>query len=314
MPAFARAAILILAVCTWAGLAVCVAHAATATFAPSADLCMGSMAPYSQNNEGQEYWFPIGDNYYPGPMDCRTIMRFDVSSLGNIPNLQVNSISLRLTSVGIWAYDAYGHLIMDSQLPTDNSNPVHPEIHAILPGNRDWTEGPGNGYSFVPNQSCYVAKKTGTIPGSVVIPWTGSAGLTTPGTDYSSTVLSTKTLKYSDVASIGQTVTFTFSGSSNELTGLINTWLADNMQSRDNPGLIMFDPATSTGPAGRRVGFFSLQCTNPPAADTPTPAVYPASYRPQLIVNYSQVPEPGTLVLLASGFFALLARTWRKCK
>lgn len=303
MSAFIRVTTVVLVVLLAAGPVASVAPGATATFTPAGDLCMGSIAPYSQNNEGQEYWFPIGDNYSPGPMDCRTILRFNVSSLGSIPNLQINSITLKLASVGIWAYDVNGHLIMDSQL--DNTNPVHPEIHAILPADNGWVEGPGNGYSFVPNQTCYIAKQTGATPGSVVVPWAGSAGLTTAGTDYDPTVLATRTLYKSQVQSIGQVVNFNFSGSSAQLTSLIDSWLVDNMQSHNNPGLLIFDPTTSQGPAGRRVGFFSLQCTDPPAADTPTPAVYPASYEPQLIVSYSQVPEPGTFVLLASALATL---------
>jgi hypothetical protein len=306
MSVILRVALLIVAIILSSGPTPSSVHAAVAVFEPSADLCMGSMAPYRNNNEGVEYWFPIGDNYSPGPMDCRTILRFDVAALGT-SNLQVNSIALRLTSVGIWAYDNQGNLIMDSQL--DNLNPVHPEIHAIQAANRDWQEGTGTGYDFVPNQTCYAAKQTGTTAGSVVKPWAGSAGLTTPGTDYDSTVLSTKTLYKAQVQSIGQTVEFNFSGTSAQLTGLIDSWLEDNLQSRDNPGLLIFDPTTSQGPAGRRVGFFSRQCTNPP---WPGVQSFPASCRPQLIVNYSVVPEPRALALLASGLIALPVYAWRK--
>jgi hypothetical protein len=272
---------------------------------------MGSTAPYCQNNEGVEYWFPIGDNEATSPMDCRTIMRFDVSSLGAIPNLKVTAISLQVTSVGIWAYDSYGHMIMDSTL--DNTNPVHPEIHAITAPNRDWVEGTGTGYDFVANQTCYVAKQTGITPGSVVKSWAGSAGLTTPGIDYDPVVLATKTLYKSQVQSIGQKVSFSFTGNSDQLTGLINTWLVDNMQSRDNPGLLMFDPTTdptiNPEPDGRRVGFFSSECMNPPWSGVQS---FPASYQPQLIVSYTQVPEPGTIVMLAIGIAGLAIFVWRK--
>jgi hypothetical protein len=284
-----------------AGAAATVAVGAQATFAPSADLCMGTVAPYSQNNEGIEYWCPLG-NYkldYNNPsssMDCRVILRFDVSALGGIPGLQVNSMSIKFTSTGL------NNGICDTDW--DGITPMHPEIHLIKPANRDWEEGTGVGYWFVPNETCCVAKQTGTTPGSVVKPWAGSAGLTTPGIDYDPTVLATKTINENQVDTLGEVFTLDFGGTPSQLTALVNAWLVDNYTlSRDNPGLLMFDP-TTVNDGRRRLGFFSFQCTNPPWTNI---LPYPASYQPQLIVNYSQVPEPGALMLLASGLAALLA-------
>ena len=161
-----------------ASAAATVAIGAQATFKPAADLCMGSVAPYSQNNEGAEYWCPLG-NYKLDPnnpassMDCRNILRFNVASLGGIPNLRIDSMSLKLTSTGL------NNGICDTDW--DGVTPMHPEVHAIMPANRDWQEGTGVGYWFVPNETCCVAKQTGTTAGSVAVPWAGGAGLTTRG-------------------------------------------------------------------------------------------------------------------------------------
>jgi len=288
-----------------AGAAATVAIGAQATFQPTGDLCMGTLAPYSQNNEGAEYWCPLGNYNFNGvpssSMDCRVILRFDVRALGGIPNLRVDSMSLKLTSTGL------NNGICDTDW--DGVTLMHPEIHAIMPANRDWQEGTGVGYWFVANETCCVAKQTGTTPGSVVLPWAGSAGLTTPVVDYNSTVLATAALHENQVDTLGDVFNLDFGGSSAQLTSLINGWLVDNYtKSRDNPGLALFDP-TTVNDSRRRLGFFSLQCTNPPETGIPS---YPASYRPQLIVNYSQTPEPGTLILLAVGLVAVLA--WAQWK
>jgi hypothetical protein len=290
-----------------AGSAATVAIGAQAVFEPTADLCMGTVAPYSQNNEGVEYWCPLGNyklNDNPASsMDCRVILRFNVAALGGIPNLKVDSMSMKLTSTGL------NNGICDTDW--DGVTLMHPEVHAITPANRDWQEGTGVGYWFVANESCCVAKQTGDTPGSVLHPWAGSAGLTTPGVDYNSSVLATAAIQEDQVDTLGDVFSLNFGGSSPQLTALINMWLVDNYTlSRDNPGLVMFDP-TTVNDSRRRLGFFSLQCTDPYWTDVPD---YPAGYRPQLIVNYSQVPEPGTFVLLAAGLVAALAWAQRKQK
>jgi hypothetical protein len=295
---------LLLTVLLAIGVVATPASAVVATFKTTGDIAMGDLSPYKYNNEGAEFWVPLGD------WDCdqRTLMRFDVSSLGGIPNLRVDSISLKLYSVGAGYFE-----------PALNTAPMSLELHTIKAANRDWQEGTGNGYNFVPNETCFVAKKTGATAGSVVAPWAGSPGLNTAGVDYDPKVLATRALVKSNLQTQGQAVDFQFNGGPTELTGLINTWLADNYSlHRDNPGLLIFDPAWTIG-THRRVGFFASQCTNPPTNPWTGPAgpnvpvsPFPASYQPQLVVTYSQTPEPGTLILLVTGGLVLFA--WRNRK
>ena len=278
-----------------AASATAVAFGASATFTTTADLCMGSGAPYRYNNEGSEYWFPIGDWGF----DCRTILRFDVRSLGGLPNLQVQSITLKLFSTGFNDHTQQSSL--------DDVAPLHPQIHAITAANRDWVEGPGTGYDFVPFQSCYVAKRIGADASSVVAPWAGSAGLTTAGVDYSPAILATRSLTRSDLQTPGAEIDFTFTGGQSQLTDLVNTWLSDNyILSRDNPGLVIFD---QTADHSRRANFYSRQCASPPWPDV---ATVPIGYAPQLVINYSSVPEPGAFSLMAIGAIATFAYSRRK--
>jgi hypothetical protein len=231
------------------GVVATPASAVVATFKTTADLAItGNGYPFVYNNEGAEYWLPIGDWGF----DQRAIMRFDVSSLGSVPNLRVDSITLKLFSVGAGYFE-----------PTMATTPMSVEIRAIKSANRDWTEGPGIGYDFVPWQTCGLAKKTGATSGSIAAPWAGSAGLMTPGVDYDSTALATRSLVKSEMDGQGEAVNFQFNGDSSQLTGLIKTWLTDNSLHRDNPGLLICDPAWTIG-TQRRVGFFSRECTNPP--------------------------------------------------
>jgi len=190
MSTFARVTLL-LTVFLAAGSAVSVAPGAVATFTPTGDDSIGSWPYYEYNNEGGLYWTMVGQMGESGGlgMDQRFVTRFNVSSLGGMPNLQVNSITLRLFSAGINIF-----------------NPgvtIHPEVHPVTAANREWVEGPGDvnkggdGTVVVPGTASWSAKITGPVnnpTGPGFAPWAGGAGLTVPGIDYDSTVLTTRTL------------------------------------------------------------------------------------------------------------------------
>jgi hypothetical protein len=290
-----------------------VALGIVAVFTPTADANMGSLPYYQYNNEGGLYWSMVGEmgNFSGVGMDQRTLMRFDVSSLGGLSNLQVSSITLRIFSAGnnYWFSGAA----------------VTPQIYAVSAANRDWVEGTGDpnagGDGLIPinGTCCWAAKSLYVDPSGnpqISDPRThlwagGSGGLTVAGADYDATMLATRSFLPLDTATAGVPYDFTFSGGSTRLTGLINTWLADNYtQHRDNPGLLFLNPVPDPYAPGldRRVCFYARHEFQPgPSAVFPAPPTEWPGWRPELIVTYSQVPEPGTLMLLASGLAALLA-------
>lgn len=320
----ARVAALILAISAFTVLATPEASGATATFTPTADASIGSLTswpsgpgatPLYWNNEGALYWTMCGqigpfDARWAGVgMDTRCIQRYDVSSLGGIPNLRIESISLRLYSVGVDSFWNYGGATL------------RPEIYPIKAANRNWEEGVGDpthggdGLVVDPGKNSWGAKVTGINNGVpyAIEPWAGSPGLNTPDVDYDTTLVATRSLTRANIQTTGTPIDFTFRGSSEQLTSLINSWLVDNYTlHQDNPGLLISNPVADPYAPGlnQRFMFYSR---HPYTSEASWPAPQ-ADWVPQLTVTYSQTPEPGTLALLASGLLALLGYAWRKRK
>jgi hypothetical protein len=230
-----------------------------------------------------------------------------VSALGGIPNLQVNSITLRLYSVGV---DSFWN---------NAGATLYPEIHPITAANRNWEEGigdpthGGDGLVVDPGKNSWGAKVTGITNGVpyAIEPWAGSPGLSTPGVDYDDTLKASRSLTKANIQTNGAPVDFTFSGNSTQLTSLINSWLEDNyVLHRDNPGLLFFNPAANplAPDLNQRFMFYSR---HPWTTENSWPAPNP-SWVPQLIVNYSVVPEPGALALIGMSLLALPIFVWRK--
>jgi hypothetical protein len=317
MSRLVRTSVLVFVLFASMGLAVSFASGAVATFTPTADASIGSLTswpngpgttPLYWNNEGALYWTmcgqlgPFDANWGGVGMDTRCIQRYDVSALGGIPNLRIDSITLRLYSVGV---DSFWN---------NAGATLHPEIHPITAANRNWEEGigdpthGGDGLVVDPGKNSWGAKVTGITNGVpyAIEPWAGSPGLTTSGVDYDNALKATRTLTKTQIQTTGTPVDFTFNGSSAQLTGLINSWLVDNYTlHRDNPGLLLFNPVADPYAPGlnQRFMFYSR---HPWTTENSWPAPQPG-WVPQLIVNYTQVPEPGTLALLVSGLIVLAA-------
>jgi hypothetical protein len=243
-------------------------------------------------------------------MDLRCIQRYDVSSLGGLGAIKVNSIKIRVYSAGV--VDPFWNF---------SGATLHPEIHPITEANRNWFEGPanppigGDGIYPIDGANCWNAKVTGLNNG---VPyareaWAGSPGLYTPGVDYDDTLKASRVLSYNDIKTLGQAVEFTFSGTSAQLTALINSWIDDNYNKhQDNPGVVFMNPLADPCAPGlnQRFQFYSK---HPWTTYDPWPIDHP-EWLPQLIVNYTVVPEPGTLVLLTAGAISLLMVIRRRRK
>lgn len=84
-------------------------------------------------------------------------------------------------------------------------------------------------------------------------------------------------------------IDFVFTGTTAQLTALIDAWLVDNVtNAQANPGLLLLQPGFNVaGPDIVRMNFHTRV-----AAD--------AGDRPKLIVTYTAIPVPAGLLLLAA--------------
>jgi hypothetical protein len=341
---YTRFATLAFAILVFASLSVPFATATTYTTTPIADGSIGSLPtwpnsdgqqPLCWNNEGG--WYdtmvgqigPLDSNWYDKNgvgygMDLRCFQRYDVSALAGIPNLRVDSISLTVYSIGS-NYDPFW---------SQNNNQVtlHPEIHPISRANGDWVEGAGDpvylgdGVTPVDGATCWNAKDTASTyydahgvrhyTASAREPWAGSPGLHTPDVDYDSTLTAKRTLTKSDLdPPPGQTVkpiTFNFTGTSAQMTDLIDSWLDDYANNRPNPGLVFMNIVENDDFAdlNQRLQFYSKHSLHGPG--DPDGGVFHPEWLPKLTINYSVVPEPSTIVLLACGLISLAVFARRK--
>ena len=162
------------------------------------------------------------------------------------------------------------------------------EVHEILPANTDWVEGTGvpNGTAADDSGANWNLKDepNGT-------PWAGSAGMSTAGVDYGVTTLASET--FNSVPADQSVIDFVFSGSSAQLTALINGWQTSNA------GLVLFheDPSTLTN--NKRLFFHSSDNGN-------------VILNPELLIEFTPtpIPEPSSLALLGMALCAF--RVMRK--
>ena len=203
------------------------------------------------------------------------ILRFDVSSLKDVsqlPNFQVNSVTLKLFSSEADSWGAHP----DSPLVT--------EVHALSATNADWVAGSA---SLTPQTgaSCWDDQKYNTLG------WKDDSGNNNPGLQNGGYGPLLASQSFTAAPAVGTEVDYTFTGTSAELTSLITGWFTADA------GLLMYSRPAGGHTAGstERVDFYNTTV---------------GAYSPQLVVGYA--PEPGAMVLLASGLLGLLAYAWRK--
>jgi hypothetical protein len=183
----------------------------------------------------------------------RSLLGFDIASIGaSVASVSSMTLTLHVHSTSF----------------ATPSTTINTQVHAVLPGNKDWAQG--------------VSSWNNKIQSSTT-PWTGTpaTGLTIAGTDYDPALLASNSLSSTDPTP--STMVFNFSG---DLTGLVNSWLSGN-----NAGLLLFD--TNLTATNVYVVFHGSGSS--------------AELRPELSINYipTLVPEPSGLMLLLFGMICI---------
>lgn len=233
----------------------------------------GMFAGETNNNYGAGTFFDVGDAGAFGNVR-RSLIRFDVTALAGQYS-QINSITLNV----------YPQDHTDVLGPGTNTNTM--QVFEINTLNGAWLEGTTAGAPQNGSPSWGNLAYDPTTP----TPWVGGGGLGTPGTGYDATPLGSTVWNGSTPNNdAGNPFSISLlTGNTAALTSLINDW-----SSGSNPGMLLRG-LNEPGNA------YVVMRVN--SADNGT-----AALRPELIIDYTPIPEPASIGLLALGAVALCVR------
>lgn len=209
------------------------------------------------------------------------LLRFDVSSLaGQFSSIDSVSLQVRLNTGR--AVPTTGQIL---------------DIFRMGEGNTGWVEGTGTGTTAgdgvtVPDTVTWRAKSDNAVVASRVN-WAGSAGLATAGTDYFSASMGATNAFTTGAYAAGDVITITLTASGFTLNDMINDWLADGTA---NAGLLIRGRFTNTN---NQIFFDSNE------------TILAGAQAARLTINYTPVPEPGSLALLLLGTATAVTRRRR---
>jgi hypothetical protein len=190
------------------------------------------------------------------------LVRFDVTSLAGQYS-SINGVTLRL-------YPSFVDTVAADAI----------QLYRLAAANTGWVEGNGTSFTgFGPEDvggSTWSFRVQGVTQGAGT-PWAGSAGASSPGVDYLSTLLASTPFTSSTPLQTAFDLVFSD-------VSFIGDWAAGN-----NPGLFLKSAGDSpSSPNARRIAFTSREGT--------------AAFRPELIIDYNVIPEPAGFAL---GFFMM---------
>jgi len=263
---------------TGAALAASSALAATAVFTVTDDTTLIQDTGALDNNFGGRNEIITSQNT-SGTTRRLGLLRFDVSSLaGQFASIDSVTLQLRLNTGR--AVPTTGQIL---------------DIFRVADANAGWVEGTG---SATPTPDPGV-----TVPDTVTwralsdndnvalrTNWAGSAGLSTVGTDYFSSVMGSTAAFTAGAYAAGDVITLTLTASGFTLSDMVNDWAADGAASA---GLLIRGRLTTTN---GQIFFDSNE--------TVLAGAQPA----RLTINYTPVPEPSAIALLLAAGLAVSRR------
>lgn len=181
---------------------------------------------------------------------------------------QYSVLRFDVSSLGALPVQVNSAILRLTVQQVDGTPTYQPEVHAITTANIDWLE----------SEASFADRKTST-------PWSGSPY-------YDPTVLKGLSLPGGSLT-VGQVIDFTFTG---DQSSLINNWRVSDLASTPNAGLVLLDPTWASYATGglTRIRFYERENLT-------------STLRPQLIIDYTVLPEPSSLGLLLMGSIGL----WR---
>jgi hypothetical protein len=258
-------------------------NAFTGTYSGTDDLMMmtngGGYFFSSTDNFGARGDMAVGNTGASAEHIRRDLVRFDVSSLAG-QYTSINSATLRLYVTG-YALPVGGGTV---------------NVFRMADANAGWVEGSGTSATgYGPEDaggSTWAYKVQAAYPSEFAgTPWAGGGTTGSPagaagvaGTDYFSTPISSFTY----TPSTAGFVDFVFSDPT-----LINTWVTGI-----NAGLLLRQLSEAAVPGGNLINFHSSESTTGVGPGLTTA-------RPELIIDFTAVPEPGRALLSMLGLGAL---------
>jgi hypothetical protein len=222
-----------------------------------------------------------------GNADNRSIIDFDLSPLAGQYSA-IQSMTMRFT------YDRFGQTL-------DYTKAFDIDVHKITSANADWVEGTGtNSGGAADDTGSTWRHKNRQISPTPSVDWAGGDGTTAngglefSGVDYEATVLASLNTG-TTLPADGDTIDFNFSGTTEDLTLLMDSLIADQS------GFLLLTQTTGLTINQDRMRFNSREAAN-------------AALRPQLIVEFAAVPEPGAIAIwLILGLGTIVVwRAWRR--
>ncbi len=242
----------------------------------------GNAAP--NDNFGARTTFETGARFTSSTLQVsHALLRLDPTLVPNLTLNTINSITLRL--------------VVTSGSNSANGNTIN--LYQVAEANSGWVEGATatSGGSYTADDidtSTWNSQISGGTPGAPAVgtAWAGSAGLNTAGVDYVNSVLASFT--WTSTVANGTVVNFVIDD--NTTTAAQRAAILASFSTGNEGFLLNSTNESLSANSERRLTFGSSENLT-------------SSNLPSFIIDYTPIPEPGSLALLtAAGAMLLIKR------